>query len=135
MDPCVKVIGADFELANALEGIGPMGYNAREGARRLLDEIHGYPRTGLWGGTSIEWGRRFLPGNGGSAYIDSDHLEINLPEHVRAADHPAHMHAGFRIAQRAREAAMAREPACMMAAWSPARVCSGELISRWSLSM
>jgi proteasome accessory factor A len=110
LEPCIKVLGADFELANALEGSGPMGYNAREGARRLLDEIHGYPRTGIWGGTSIEWGRRFLPGNGGSAYIDSDHLEINLPEHTRAADHAALIHAGLRIARQAQVAAMASHP-------------------------
>ena len=30
-----------------------------------------------------------LPSNGGSAYIDSDHLEINTPEQSSAADHPA----------------------------------------------
>ena len=64
----------------------------------------------MWGGTTIEWGRRFLPGNGGSAYIDSDHLEINLPEHARAADHALHVHAGFRIAQRARLAALDKLP-------------------------
>jgi proteasome accessory factor A len=106
MEPCIKVLGADYELANALESDGPAFHTLWDAARRLLDEIAGYPRTRSWGGTSIEWGRRFLAGNGGSAYIDSDHLEINLPEHVRAADHAAHVHAGFRIAQMAREAAM-----------------------------
>jgi proteasome accessory factor A len=111
MTPCMKVLGADFELANALEGArGPLGQNLWEAARRLLDEVEGYPRTRSWAGTSIEWGRRFLPGNGGSAYIDSDHLEINLPEHTRAADHAAHMHAGFRIARRAQEAAQEKLP-------------------------
>jgi proteasome accessory factor A len=108
METCVKVLGADFELANALEEGGPFGANVWEAARRLLAEVHGYPRHSSWGGTSIEWGRRFLPGNGGSAYIDSDHLEINLPEHTRAADHAAQMFAGLRIAQQAREAAMAK---------------------------
>src|SRR5262245_29333696 len=110
MEPCIKVLGADFELANAVEGDGPPEQNAWEVARRLLEEVRGYPRLGGWGGTPIEWRRRFLAGNGGSAYIDSDHLEINLPEHVRAADHAAHVHAGFRIAQLARAAAMARQP-------------------------
>jgi proteasome accessory factor A len=99
------VLGADYELANALEGRTYQAQSVREASQRLLDEISGYPRTHLWGGTSIEWGRRFLTGNGGSAYIDSDHLEINLPEHTRAADHAAHVHAGFRIAQRAHQAA------------------------------
>src|SRR5947209_5537008 len=111
MEPCIKVLGADFELANAVEGNGRSADNAWEAARRLLEEIPGYPRTRGWGGTSIEWGRRFLAGNGGSAYIDSDHLEINLPEHTRAADHASHVHAGFRIAQKAREAALAKLPA------------------------
>lgn len=109
MDTCVKVLGADFELANALEGVGGER-SAGEAARRLLDEIPGYPRSRGWAGTSIEWGRRFLAGNGGSAYIDSDHLEINLPEHVAAADHAAHVHAGFRIARLAQEAASAKLP-------------------------
>src|SRR5262249_10831898 len=82
VEPCRKVLGADFELANALEGAGvPQGQSVWEAARRLLDELPGFPRTRRWGGTSIEWGRRFLAGNGGSAYVDSDHLEVNLPEH------------------------------------------------------
>jgi proteasome accessory factor A len=107
-----KVLGADFELANALEtSATTFQQSVWEASRRLLDEIEGYPRLRTWGGTSIEWGRRFLAGNGGSAYIDSDHLEINLPEHRRAADHPLHVLAGFRIAQRARAAAEQRLPA------------------------
>jgi proteasome accessory factor A len=93
-----------------MEGAGAPGQAAWEAARRLLEEIPGYPRAQRWGGTSVEWGRRFLAGNGGSAYIDSDHLEINLPEHTRAADHAAHVHAGFAIARRAQEAAAARLP-------------------------
>jgi proteasome accessory factor A len=111
MTTCSKVLGGDFELANALETRGAtLERSVYEASRRLLDEIAGYPRSRTWGGSSIEWGRRFLPGNGGSAYIDSDHLEINLPEHTRAADHALHVHAGFRIAQRARQAALAKLP-------------------------
>jgi proteasome accessory factor A len=108
MGPCVKVIGADFELANAIETDGPYGRSVWDAARKLLAEIPGYPRASYWAGTSIEWGRRFLSGNVGSAYIDSDHLEINLPEHVRASDHAAHVHAGLRIARLAQEAASAK---------------------------
>jgi hypothetical protein len=108
METCIKVLGSDFELANALEESGPIGHNVWDAARRLLAEIPGYPRTSWWGGSSIEWGRRFLAGNGGSAYIDSDHLEINLPEHSRAADHAAHVWTGLRIAQQARLAAEAK---------------------------
>src|SRR5947208_3390120 len=112
MTTCPKILGGDFELANALESrSATLSQSVYEASRRLLDEIPGYPRARSWGGTSIEWGRRFLAGNGGSAYIDSDHLEINLPEHRRAADHALHVHAGFRIAQRARETAQEKLPA------------------------
>jgi proteasome accessory factor A len=110
MKPCKKVLGADYELANAMAGHSHMVTSVREASQRLLDEIAGFPRTRGRGGTLIEWGRRFLSGNGGSAYIDSDHLEINLPEHTRAADHAAHVHAGFRIAQRAHRAATEKMP-------------------------
>src|SRR3954447_18531532 len=107
METCPKILGCDFELANALESTDRWGRSPGEAARRLLEEIPGYPRTSWHGGSSIEWGRRFLAGNGGSAYIDSDHLEINVPEHTRAADHPCHILAGFRIAQIAHAAASA----------------------------
>jgi proteasome accessory factor A len=105
MEPCKKVIGCDFELANSLERTGRGDGDVGEAAKLLLDEIAGYPRQRGWGGSFLEWGRRFLEGNGGSAYIDSDHLEINLPEHTRAADHAAVLHAGLRIARAAQVAA------------------------------
>ncbi len=108
MMPCKKVLGCDFELANALEDANSYDGNVQEAAKLLLAEIHGSPRERGWGGSFIEWGRRFLPGNGGSAYIDSDHLEINLPEHTRAADHAAVLHAGLRIARQAQVAAQAK---------------------------
>lgn len=108
MIPCVKVLGADFELSNSLE-TGRHRDGPGEAARRLLDEISGFPRERGWG-TVIEWGRRFLPGNGGSAYIDSDHLEMNLPEHTRAADHAAHIHAALRIARDAQVKATQKLP-------------------------
>jgi proteasome accessory factor A len=103
MTPCKKIIGCDFELANSLDR-----GDAGEAAKLLLDEIAGYPRQRGWGGSHLEWGRRFLEGNGGSAYIDSDHLEINLPEHARAADHAAVLHAGLRIARTAQAAAQSK---------------------------
>jgi proteasome accessory factor A len=108
VEPCKKVIGCDFELANALERNGRADAHVSEAAKLLLDEISGYPRERGWGGTFLEWGRRFLEGNGGSAYIDSDHLEINLPEHGRAADHAVVLHAGLRIARKAQVAAQAK---------------------------
>jgi len=108
VQPCIKVLGADFELANAIEIEGARRGEVTQAAKRLLEEIRGYPEREYWGGTAIEWGRRFLPGNGGSAYIDSDHLEMNLPEHTRAADHAAHVHAALRIAHEAQVAASAK---------------------------
>lgn len=111
MEPCVKVIGADFELSNALESPGSGWGHVSRAAQLLLDEIPGYPRRSHSYGTGIEWGRRFLQTNGGSAYIDSDHLEINLPEHTRAADHAAMVHAGLRLAREAQRAASAKLPA------------------------
>ncbi len=108
MEPCKKVIGCDFELANALERDGRADGRVSEAAQLLLDEIRGHPRERGWGGSYLEWGRRFLEGNGGSAYIDSDHLEINLPEHTRAADHAAVLHAGLRLARDAQLAAQAK---------------------------
>ncbi len=48
-----------------------------------------------------DWGRKFLPSNGGCAYIDLDHLEICLPEIVSAWDHVAAWHAMLRITRRA----------------------------------
>ena len=56
-----KVLGGDFELANALETQATtLNQSVYEASRRLLDEIDGYPRMRMWGGTSIEWGRRFM---------------------------------------------------------------------------
>src|SRR6516225_3004517 len=108
MNPCVKVLGADFELANAIQSERGYGGDVSRAARLLLSEIDGHPRREYWGGTHLEWGRRYLASNGGSAYIDSDHLEINLPEHTRAEDHAAHVFAGLRLAREAQVAATTR---------------------------
>jgi hypothetical protein len=48
-----------------------------------------------------DWGRKFLPANGGCAYIDLDHLELCLPEVLSAYDHVACWHAMLRIARNA----------------------------------
>ncbi len=48
-----------------------------------------------------DWGRKFLPANGGCVYIDLDHLELCLPEMTSAFDHVACWHAMLRIAQSA----------------------------------
>src|SRR5262249_52988112 len=82
-----------------------LSQNVYEASRRLLDEIDGLPRQRFWGGTAIEWGRRFLVGNGGAAHLGSDTLEDNPPGDRPAAQHCLQRLAGFRIAQRARAAA------------------------------
>ena len=65
-----------------------------------------------WAGwSSRDWGRKFLPANGGCAYIDLDHLELCLPEVRSAADHVACWHAMLRLAQRAMHSANRRLPA------------------------
>jgi proteasome accessory factor A len=57
-----------------------------------------------------DWGRKFLPGNGGCAYIDLDHLELCLPEVLSAYDHVACWHAMLLIARRAMAQANAKLP-------------------------
>jgi proteasome accessory factor A len=57
-----------------------------------------------------DWRRTFLPGNGGCAYIDLDHLELCLPEVLSARDHVAAWHALLRIAARAQADANAELP-------------------------
>ncbi len=103
-----KVLGADFELSNALIGSATMP--SHQVARCLLRAIQGCPSGGS-GGSAIEMARRFLPTCGSSWYIDSDHLEGNLPEHASAWDHPAVLHgAGFAQAQAALRVAAAQCP-------------------------
>ncbi|MFW6162290.1 MAG: proteasome accessory factor PafA2 family protein [Planctomycetota bacterium] len=57
-----------------------------------------------------DWGRKFLPANGGCVYIDLDHLEVCLPEVRSAFDHLACWHAMLRIVREAQIAANARLP-------------------------
>lgn len=57
-----------------------------------------------------DWGRKYLPSNGGCAYIDLEHLELCLPEVVSAWDWVACWHAMLRISQRAMYAANEKMP-------------------------
>src|SRR5687768_601344 len=104
-----KIIGGDFELSNSIHTPGTTQSRANRAAHLLLGQIPGYPDRRYGGGTAIEFGRRFLC-NGGSVYIDSDHLEINTPEHGRARDHHLHIHAGLRVARAAQVAVQAGLP-------------------------
>lgn len=50
---------------------------------------------------SQDWGRKYLPANGGCIYIDLDHIELCIPEVLSAWDHVAATHAMLRIVRRA----------------------------------
>ncbi|HXF39676.1 MAG TPA: proteasome accessory factor PafA2 family protein [Blastocatellia bacterium] len=58
-----------------------------------------------------DWGRKYLPSNGGCAYIDLDHLELCIPEVISAWDHVACWHAMLRIARTAMVNANEKLPA------------------------
>lgn len=120
-DRVLKLCGGDFELANFLTGIDELDVD-RSGAiasRALLAEFHGYgagstvaPTAGTWSpaGSARDWGRKFLPANGGCAYIDLDHLELCLPEVRSAVDHVASWHAMLSLARSAMQAVNGRLP-------------------------
>jgi len=58
-----------------------------------------------------DWGRKFLPTNGGCCYIDLDHLEVCTPEVLSARDFVAASRAMLGIARHAMQAANATLPA------------------------
>src|SRR5213593_686585 len=108
-----KLCGADIELGNFIVGADRTGGTGAEASRALLREIEGV--VGSWrceqrvfasGGVVYrdepqDWGRKFLPCNGGCVYVDLDHLELCLPEVLSAYDHVACWHAMLRIARAA----------------------------------
>ena len=57
-----------------------------------------------------DWGRKFLPCNGGCVYIDLNHLEICIPECLDAFDHVAAFNAMLRITRDALHRANDRMP-------------------------
>ncbi len=108
--------GADIELANYIVGVDNRGRSTGDEASRLLlaevpgvlaisrdDKDHDKDRPE--GKRSSHdfgaHGRKFLPCNGGSAYIDLDHFELCLPEVIGVRDHLAAYHAMLRIGRRA----------------------------------
>lgn len=74
-------------------------------------------RTRIYGSTNLpaynpqDVSRRFLCSNGGSAYIDLDHVELCLPEVRSAFDHVAAWHAMLRIMRTALYDANQAQPA------------------------
>lgn len=105
-----KILGADVELGNFIVGrkSGELG-SGSEAAKALLQEIPGISSRRL-SDHPQDWGRRYLPDNGGCSYIDLGHLEICLPETRSAYDFLACWQAMLRIARRALDTANDRLP-------------------------
>lgn len=128
-DSVPKICGADVELGNFIIGARSAGGSGYSSSRSLLREIQGVPQS-PWSsgkyyghGASIavkdsgnddcdvgedrydslsqDYGRKFLASNGGCAYIDLNHLELNTPEVSSAYDHVAAWHAMLLIAREA----------------------------------
>jgi proteasome accessory factor A len=85
-------------------GYGGYGYGANYG--------YGYGSGGKSASTynALEWGRKFLPSNAGSIYVDMSHLELVNPEVLSAHDYVAAWHAMLIIAREALDRANARMP-------------------------
>ena len=135
-----KVCGADSELGNFILGLPGRDTCAAASRALLAEidglprqrALSSTPYAGSWssyscGGKKTEgredwdagapggwnpqdWGRKFLPANGGCIYIDLDHLELCVPETLTAWEHAAAWHAMLRIARQAMDAANARLP-------------------------
>lgn len=115
MTPVDKILGADVELGNMIECADEAVVPNERAARLLLAQIDGVPgRPAAAGATAQpdpqDWGRKFLPSNGGCAYIDLGHLEICMPEVRSARDYVRYHHAGLAMVRAARAAAAARLP-------------------------
>jgi proteasome accessory factor A len=131
------ICGADIELGNFVIGQSDRQRTGAAASRLLLREVEGYPgprstilkdcrceacraarkssrRKGLRPTQRVinaqDWGRKFLPANGGCIYIDMDHLELCLPEVTNAFDHVAAWHAMLRIARQAMRDANEKMP-------------------------
>ena len=114
-----KLCGADIELGNFILGVQRPDGTGAEASRAVLREViglpHAYGDAAGWPAAPThspqDWGRKYLPTNGGCVYIDLDHVEVCIPEVTSAFDHTAASHAMLRIVRRAQEAANAQLPA------------------------
>jgi hypothetical protein len=106
-----KILGADVELGNFIEGIDTSSGSGPAASRLLLREIDGVSTSASEATSAQDWGRKFLEGNGGCAYVDLDHLELALPETFSAFDHVAYWRAMLDIARAAEARANQRMPA------------------------
>lgn len=103
-----KVLGSDVELGNFIDGLESASGSGPMASRLLLRQIPGIEATPSQG--AQDWGRRFLPGCGGCAYIDLDHLEVCTPETLSAFDYVTYSRAMLRIARDAVHQVNARMP-------------------------
>jgi proteasome accessory factor A len=126
--PRPLVIGSDTELGNFVLGAESSRSTGSTASRALLREINGYSSSASGSsrcncescvsrrkaeessvelssssGGNQDWGRKYLPSNGGCVYIDLDHLELCTPEVTSAYDYVAAWHAMLRVAQQAQQ--------------------------------
>ncbi|MCH7227962.1 proteasome accessory factor PafA2 family protein [Haloferula sp. A504] len=95
-----KIVGFDTELMNVNPAKDDAGFSA---SRALLREVSGCSAN--LPGSLQDSGRKFLPGSGGSIYIDLNHLELASPECRSAVDFMTWFHAMLGIAREATQAA------------------------------
>lgn len=88
-----KILGADVELSNFILGMSDSRGTGGTASRLLLGAMHGISSGTVSTARDTDWGRKYLPANGGCAYIDSDHLEVALSETASAFDHVAYWRA------------------------------------------
>jgi proteasome accessory factor A len=105
-----KIVGADVELSNFLLGPQSPEGTGRDASRLLLAAIDGIESGTSVGREALDWGRKYLPANGGCVYIDSNHLEIALPETSSAFDHVACWRAMLQLVRRTQRAVNDRLP-------------------------
>lgn len=96
-----KILGADVELSNFVLGLSEPDGTGRMASRALLSAVRGVPASVFTTTQSLDWGRKYLPANGGCVYIDSDHLELALCETFSAFDHVAYWRAMLAVARTA----------------------------------
>jgi proteasome accessory factor A len=75
------------------------------------NRVAAYIPKSEWSYNAQDVSRRFLPSNGGCAYIDLDHVELCLPEVLSAFDHAAAWHGMLRNARAALDKANKKQPA------------------------
>lgn len=105
-----KVLGGDIEFANSVMGLSMEGGTGPVASRRLLAAVKGV-RPILSQSNPQDWGRTYLPSNGGCVYIDSDHFEVALPETRSAVDYVAQWRAAVTLTQAAMREVNASLPA------------------------